>query len=109
MTNDEADGAALTMREALARHREDPACAGCHYDMDAIGFALENFDATGRWRDWDSAAGAEIESERRDVVGQGLDVLDRAVLRPCPGRHRTGALYPHHVSPGTKRINPSGR
>lgn len=40
----------LTLREALEIHREDPACFGCHQDMDDLGFALENFDAVGRWR-----------------------------------------------------------
>ena len=32
------------------QHRADPACASCHVKMDPIGFALENFDAIGRWR-----------------------------------------------------------
>ena len=40
----------LTLREALVIHREDPSCFGCHQDMDDLGFALENFDAIGRWR-----------------------------------------------------------
>jgi hypothetical protein len=40
----------LTLREALVIHREDPACFGCHQDMDDLGFALENFDAVGRYR-----------------------------------------------------------
>ncbi len=60
VTENEGDGAALNMREAMARHRREPACAGCHVEMDAIGFALENFDATGKWRDWD--AGQPIDS-----------------------------------------------
>ncbi len=41
----------LPMRERLALHRADPACASCHNMMDPIGFALENFDSVGRWRD----------------------------------------------------------
>ncbi|MEZ6087279.1 MAG: DUF1592 domain-containing protein [Pirellulaceae bacterium] len=39
-----------TMRERLVQHRENPACASCHQLMDPLGFALENFDAIGRWR-----------------------------------------------------------
>ena len=39
-----------TMRELMERHRENPACAACHAQMDPIGFALENFDAVGKWR-----------------------------------------------------------
>ena len=41
----------LTIREKFARHRENPDCAGCHSRLDPLGFALENFDITGRWRD----------------------------------------------------------
>jgi mono/diheme cytochrome c family protein len=46
-------GKMLTMREAMVQHRAMPACAGCHSRMDPIGFAMENFDAVGRWRDRD--------------------------------------------------------
>jgi hypothetical protein len=42
--------ATLPIRERLAAHRADPACASCHDLMDPIGFSLENFDAVGRWR-----------------------------------------------------------
>ncbi|MEC8895877.1 MAG: DUF1588 domain-containing protein [Planctomycetota bacterium] len=41
----------LTIREKFAKHRENPDCAGCHSRLDPLGFALENFDITGRWRD----------------------------------------------------------
>jgi mono/diheme cytochrome c family protein len=40
----------LSLRKRLERHRTDAACAGCHARMDGIGFALENFDAVGRFR-----------------------------------------------------------
>ena len=43
----------LSMREKMAAHRENPVCAGCHSMIDPVGFALENFDQTGRWRDVD--------------------------------------------------------
>jgi mono/diheme cytochrome c family protein len=46
-------GRSLTMREAMTAHRANPSCAGCHARMDPIGFAMENFDAVGRWRDHD--------------------------------------------------------
>lgn len=42
---------ATTMREQLARHRSDSACAACHVDIDPLGFALESFDVIGGWRD----------------------------------------------------------
>ncbi|MGE0040324.1 MAG: DUF1592 domain-containing protein [Vicinamibacterales bacterium] len=43
----------LSVRERMEAHRANPACAGCHKIMDPIGLALENFDATGRWRTTD--------------------------------------------------------
>jgi PAS domain-containing protein len=39
-----------TLRQRMEQHRADPACAACHQLMDPLGFALENFDAVGRWR-----------------------------------------------------------
>ena len=47
------DGKALTMRQQLEQHRSNPTCASCHSRMDPIGFALENYDAIGKWRDKD--------------------------------------------------------
>ena len=41
----------MTMRERMEQHRANPACAVCHRMMDPLGFALENFDGLGRWRD----------------------------------------------------------
>lgn len=40
----------LSLRQLLEIHRKDPSCFGCHQDMDDLGFALENYDAIGRWR-----------------------------------------------------------
>jgi hypothetical protein len=42
---------AKTIRERLAKHRTTESCAACHARMDPIGFALENFDVVGGWRD----------------------------------------------------------
>jgi len=41
----------LTIRERFAKHRSNSSCAGCHSRLDPLGFALENFDVTGQWRD----------------------------------------------------------
>jgi len=41
---------ATTIRQQLAKHRSDTACASCHRLMDPVGFALENFDPAGQWR-----------------------------------------------------------
>ena len=53
-------GTPRTVRERLAQHRGNPACAACHATMDPLGFALENFDAVGRWRTTD--AGLPIDA-----------------------------------------------
>src|SRR5262249_48654492 len=50
----------LPRREQMAQHRANPVCASCHAQMDQLGFALENFDAIGEWRDVD-AAGSRID------------------------------------------------
>ncbi len=48
--DDNMVSATLPIRARLAKHRENPSCASCHNVMDPVGFALENFDAVGRWR-----------------------------------------------------------
>jgi mono/diheme cytochrome c family protein len=45
-----ADGQPRSLRERMELHRKNPACASCHQRMDPLGFALENFDALGKWR-----------------------------------------------------------
>lgn len=57
-----------TLRQRLELHRKDAICAGCHARMDPIGFALENFDGIGGWRDKD--AGAAIETAGQLVSGE---------------------------------------
>ena len=42
-----------TLRQVMEQHRENPLCASCHQKMDPLGFAFENFDAIGAWRDKD--------------------------------------------------------
>lgn len=44
------DGQPRSLRDRMEQHRSNPACAGCHQRMDPLGFALENFDALGKWR-----------------------------------------------------------
>jgi hypothetical protein len=45
-----------SLRERMQQHRANPVCASCHTKMDPLGFALEHFDAIGRWRDTDGGA-----------------------------------------------------
>ena len=51
-----------SLRERLEIHRSNPSCAGCHKLIDPIGLGLENFDATGRWRDTEDG---------REILAQG--------------------------------------
>ena len=72
----------LPMREQMAQHRANPGCASCHAQMDELGFALENFDAIGEWRDLD-AAGAPIDAAAKLPDGTSFKgpVELRKVLR----------------------------
>jgi hypothetical protein len=75
---------ALTVREMMAKHRSSPTCSSCHAVMDPLGFALENFDATGAWRDRDRFAGTMIDSSGELPDGtpiKGPDDLRKALLR----------------------------
>lgn len=60
-----------TLRARLEQHRTDPVCAACHKIMDPIGFALENFDLVGKWRDTES--GEPIDATGVLVDGTQLD------------------------------------
>jgi len=53
LPDDKKDVARGTIRSRLEKHRADPNCASCHARMDPLGFALENYDAIGSWRDQD--------------------------------------------------------
>ncbi len=55
-----------SVRERLAQHRADPACASCHDLMDPVGFALEHFDAVGRWRQWDGTLAIDSQGSLPD-------------------------------------------
>ncbi|MBK5294005.1 MAG: DUF1588 domain-containing protein [Acidobacteriia bacterium] len=84
---DEAEAAAqagqprTTVRERLAVHRASPACAGCHDRMDPLGFALENYDVIGRWRDEESGKPVDNSAELSDGTKfHGPDQLRKVLL-----------------------------
>ena len=62
----------LTVRERLAIHRENPTCNACHGLMDPLGFALENFDVDGTWRDVDRETGRPIDAS--GVLPDGSEI-----------------------------------
>jgi hypothetical protein len=76
----------LSVRERLAEHRSNAACAGCHSLMDPVGFSLENFDAVGRWRKLeegqplDVSGGLPDGSEFTGVAGLERALRDRPEL-----------------------------
>ncbi|MBZ5577850.1 MAG: DUF1592 domain-containing protein [Acidobacteriia bacterium] len=72
-----------TMREQMAEHRANPACATCHKIMDPVGFALENFDAVGAWRTHE--AGGAIDAS--GVLADGSKVDGVAGLRQAIVSH----------------------
>jgi hypothetical protein len=55
---------AVTLRQQLEKHRNDPSCASCHSQMDPPGFALESFDVMGGWRDRYRAVKEGVTPER---------------------------------------------
>jgi mono/diheme cytochrome c family protein len=66
------DVQAASLRQRLEKHRSNPNCAVCHQRMDPIGFAMENFDAIGAWRDKD-AGGHAIDTSGKLPNGQVVD------------------------------------
>jgi hypothetical protein len=97
-----ADGRVLPLRERMEKHRASPVCAGCHRVMDPIGFAMENFDGIGRWRDKEEGlsidasgtlfTGAKVEgvpSLRRELAAHPdvfVGVLTEKMLTYALGR-----------------------
>jgi hypothetical protein len=79
--NTERSGQPLSMKEAMQLHRASPTCAGCHAKMDPIGFALENFDAIGRWRAEENGRPLDVSSALPDgTTVDGVDGVRRLVL-----------------------------
>jgi hypothetical protein len=66
------DGATpVNIRAQMEEHRNNPVCAGCHKLMDPLGFAMENYDAVGAWREKDG--GAPIDASGQFLDGTALD------------------------------------
>ena len=79
---EEAVSESLPMRERLARHRQNAACASCHALMDPVGFSLENYDAIGRWHS--VAEGRKVDAQGGFADGsefEGVAGLEDALLK----------------------------
>ncbi len=75
LPEDETETEDLTVRQLVEKHSSDPKCAVCHKRIDAFGFALEGFDAIGRWREKD-LADRPIETRAKAMDGADFDGLD---------------------------------
>jgi len=75
-------GRQLTVRERMEQHRSNPQCTSCHRMIDPLGLALENFDATGKWRIRDGGMSVDTSGELFDGTSiAGPDGLRDALLR----------------------------
>ena len=74
-------GQNVSLRQRMEQHRTDPVCASCHRRMDPIGFALENFDAIGTWRDKDGGFVIDASGQLPgNVKVEGPDGLRKVLL-----------------------------
>ncbi len=81
-TKGTAGNRTLTVRERMEEHRSNPACTSCHRVIDPLGLALENFDATGRWRIKDGLTPVDASGQLFDgTTVKGPADLRAAVLR----------------------------
>jgi mono/diheme cytochrome c family protein len=79
---DNTVSATLSVRARLAEHRANAACASCHNLMDPIGFSLENFDATGRWRTMEEGSPVDVTGGLPDGSKfDGVSGLEDALLK----------------------------
>ena len=79
LAENEVGKKATTVRERLEQHRQNPTCFACHGVMDPLGFALENFDAVGHWREIDRYSRDPIDST--GVLPSGVEVRGPNDLR----------------------------
>jgi hypothetical protein len=73
--------ASLSIRKRLEQHRANPACASCHNLLDPPGFALENYDAIGRWREYENGVKVDVSGGLPDgSVFEGVESLEDGIL-----------------------------
>jgi mono/diheme cytochrome c family protein len=75
-------GAPLPLRALMEQHRKNPTCATCHRVIDPLGFSLENFDATGRWRTKEVTGAVDASGQLADGTPvDGPVALRKAILK----------------------------
>jgi hypothetical protein len=88
-TNETSDtGRALSVRERMEQHRSNPQCTSCHRVIDPLGLALENFDATGKWRIRDGGMPVDTSGQLFD----GTSIAGPSGLRDALLRHKDVVL-----------------
>ena len=70
-----------SLRERMEQHRRSSVCASCHRRMDPLGFALEHFDAIGRWRETDGGAAIDANITLSGATIDSPRALREALLR----------------------------
>ncbi len=75
---------ATSVRERMEQHRKNPVCASCHSKMDPLGFALENFDGVGQWRDRDGESAVDASGTLPDGTKFGSPAEFRQALMRRP-------------------------
>jgi hypothetical protein len=85
-SSDAANGRRLTTRERMEMHRSAVVCNSCHRFMDPIGLALDNFDATGRWRIRENMAELDTRGDFYDgtPVSTAGELVGVLIKRPVP-------------------------
>jgi hypothetical protein len=78
----------MSMRERLEQHRSSPACASCHARIDPIGFALEHFDAIGRWRDTERTRNGDFPIDAGGTLPTGEAIDGAAGLKQVILAHK---------------------
>lgn len=87
-------GIPVSFREQLEQHRDNPACSACHQRIDPVGFALERFDAIGRFRTKDLSTGEKINTSAQ--LPDGTSVASFGELKRALLGGREGKKFVRH-------------
>ena len=107
--------APASLRERMEQHRSNPVCATCHHRIDPLGFALEHYDAVGKWREVDDGAdidatitlsGQTVDSPaafREALLAEGYEAFVRTVAEKLL-TYALGRGLDHRDAPTVRRI-----
>ena len=87
----EKENGKKTVRQRLEQHRENPTCAACHDLIDPIGFALENFDVIGRWRDHERGPASEEDWQKK--IEKAPETIAKLPMIDSSGRLPSGETF----------------